>query len=283
MKNVAIYGALLAGLVACGHCDAFAGEVQVLTDIAYKNGGALDQYEKEQCKLDLYLPVGEKGFPTLVWFHGGGLTGGDKKSAEFIARSLAEGGAAVVSAEYRLSPKVKYPAYIEDGAAAFAWTRAHIAEHGGNPGRLFIGGHSAGAYLALMIGLDQHYLRACGIGPEAISGVIPVSGQVMTHNQVRHERGINLYTITADEAAPVYYGRKDTPPMLVLYADHDMPARAEEDAYFVAIMKAAGNERIEGHIIQDRDHGSIAGRISEKDDPARRLILDFINSKTTKP
>src|SRR5207244_8890590 len=122
---------------------------------------------------------------------------------------------------------------------AFAWTRAHIAEHGGDVGKLFIGGHSAGGWLALMIGLDERYLREFGVELSAIAGLIPVSGQTMTHYTVREERGIGKFTITADEAAPVHYVGKETPPMLVLYAEHDMAARAEENQYFVALMKGA--------------------------------------------
>ena len=146
----------------------------------------------------------------------------------------------------------------------------------GDPARLFIGGHSAGGYLTLMLGLDAHYLRDVGVEPSAIAGLIPVSGQTMTHYTVREERGIGKFTITADAAAPVYFIRKDTPPFLVLYADHDMVGRAEENAYFVAMMKGAGNQRINGKLIADRTHGSIAGKITEDGDPARTAILDFI-------
>jgi acetyl esterase/lipase len=277
--------ALLAGalLAWCGQAVAeespAAPPVQVLKDTAYKTGSDLTGYEKERCKLDLYLPPGQKDFPTLVWYHGGGLEGGDKNSAGAMARSLAEAGIAVASVEYRLSPKAKYPSYIQDAAAAFAWTRAHIAEYGGDPRRVFVGGHSAGAYLALMVGLDEQYLKAAGGDLSQVAGVIPISGQTMTHNTVRKERGIGMWTITADEAAPVYYCRKDTPPVLLLYADHDMPARAEENEYLLAAMKAAGNQNITGHLIRNRNHGTIAGDIVNPDDPARLLILHFIQTE----
>ena len=266
-------------LIASARCFAEAppkDDVQVLANIDYKSGDSLSDYEKQRCKLDVYLPPGQSGFPTLVWFHGGGLTGGSKDGSNKLARSLAKAGIAVVVPNYRLSPKVKFPAYIQDAAAACAWARAHIGEHGGDPARLFIGGHSAGGYLTLMLGLDAHYLRDVGVEPSAIAGLIPVSGQTMTHYTVREERGIGKFTITADAAAPVYFIRKDTPPFLVLYADHDMVGRAEENAYFVAMMKGVGNQRITGKLIADRTHGSIAGKITEDGDPARTAILDFI-------
>lgn len=254
-------------------------DVTVLKDIAYKSGATSGEYEKERCKLDVYVPKNGKGFATLVWFHGGGLTGGSKEKME-LARSLAAAGIAVVVPNYRLSPKAKYPAYIQDAAAAIAWTHSHVAEHGGDARKLFIGGHSAGGYLTLMLGMDARYLGDLGVQPSAIAGLIPVSGQTMTHYTVREERGIGKFTVTADEAAPVFFARKNTPPFLVLYADHDMAARAEENAYFVALMKGAGNAVTTGHLIADRTHGSIASKIVNEDDPARALILQFIHARS---
>jgi acetyl esterase/lipase len=252
-----------------------ATEVTKLPNVAYKSGEALTSYESERCKLDVYLPANAKDFPTLVWFHGGGLTGGSKDGTDKMARSLAASGLAVVAANYRLSPRAKFPAYLEDAAAAFAWARAHMAEHGGDTKRLFVGGHSAGAYLTLMLGMDGHFLGDLGIKPGDVAGFIPISGQTMTHYTVRQERGIAKLSITADEAAPVHFARNGTPPFLVLYADHDMAARAEENAYFVALMRGAGNLQVTGQMISDRTHGSISGKIAEEGDPARKAILSF--------
>lgn len=252
--------------------------IKVLADIAYKSGDKLSDDEKKRCKLDVYLPAEKKDFATVVWFHGGGITEGDKdfEHTPAIARSLAQGGIAVVNVSYRLSPTATFPAYVEDAAAAFAWTLSHIAEYGGDVKKVFIGGHSAGGYLALLVGLDAHYLKDLGVELSSVAGLIPVSPQTMTHYTVRKERGIGKYTITADEAAPVFHARKDTPPILVLYADNDMAARAEECAYFVAIMKGAGNKQVTGQLITDRTHGSVGNDIRNEDDTARLAILDFI-------
>jgi hypothetical protein len=126
-----------------------------------------------------------------------------------------------------------------------------------------------------MLGMDPHYLDDAGMKPHDVAGFIPVSGQTMTHYTVRDERGGGKYEVTADEAAAVHFARKDTQPFLVLYADHDMAARAEENAYFVALMKGAGNEKVTGQMIADRTHGSIAAKIAEQGDPAREAILKF--------
>ena len=253
-------------------------DVTVLSDLAYKAGDALTDYEKARCQLDLYLPQQATGFATLVWFHGGALMEGGKND-EFnvrIARSLTQAGVAVALANYRLSPKAKYPSYVEDAAAAFAWVHAHIAERGGDPARVFVGGHSAGGYLTYMIGLDGRYLQAHGLETSAIAGLIPVSGQVMTHYTIREERGLKKDTIFADDAAPIHHLRKETPPFLILYAEHDMAARAEENQYLAAALKATGNPRVLPQLIKDRDHGSIAGNIAQPGDPAAQAILAFM-------
>jgi acetyl esterase/lipase len=264
--------------------------VQVLTDVVYKEGPALTEYERDRCKLDVYLPKDAKGFATLVWFHGGGLSKGDKDGRKddsdsvktaTIARSLATAGIAVVSANYRLSPKAHFPAYVEDAASAVAWTRKHIGEHGGAAQKVFIGGHSAGGYLTLMLGMDPQYLDDAGVKLTEIAGFIPVSGQVMTHYTVLAERGLGKFAVMADEAAPIHFARAETPPFLVLYGDHDMAARAEENAYFVSVMKAAGNKSVTGHLMLDRTHGSIASKIVEAKDPARTAILSFIQQHSS--
>jgi acetyl esterase/lipase len=281
-----------AFLVLCGLATALIlplpakkpSAVRVLSEIAYKVGaGGLSAYEKERCLLDVYLPPEGKGFATLVWFHGGGLKNGDKRGTpgggvktERIARSLAAAGIAVVAPNYRFSPKVGFPAYIEDSAAAVAWAIENIGGHGGDPKRVFVGGHSAGGYLAFMVGLDERYLKGFGLTPKDLAGVIPVSGQTMNHYTVREERGLGKFTVTADEAAPVYFIRKETPPFLVLYAENDLAARVEENEYLVAMMKGVGNTQVTGLLIDDRTHGSIASEIAEEGDPAREAILEFM-------
>ena len=261
----------------------------VLNDIAYKSGDALTEYEQSRCKLDVYLPENRKSFATLVWFHGGGLKQGDKAGTKqdtvltpAIARSLASAGIAVVAPNYRLSPKVMFPAYLQDAAAAVAWTQKHIAGHGGDPRRIFIGGHSAGGYIALMLGVDAHYLADVGVKLADIAGVIPVSGQTLTHYTVREERGGQKFHVTADDAAPLHFCGPNTPPFLVLYADRDMAARGEENMLFVEMMKAAGNKGMHSQLITDRTHGSIASKIADEGDPARVAILDFMEVKKVK-
>ena len=114
-----------------------------------------DAYINERCVLDIYIPKNVKNFPTVIWFHGGGLTGGEKE----IPEGLKNKGIAVIGVNYRLSPKVNAPKYIEDAAAATAWVFKNIKNYGGSEDLVFISGHSAGGYLAIMVGLNKMYLN----------------------------------------------------------------------------------------------------------------------------
>jgi acetyl esterase/lipase len=277
----ALHGLLISWIFTASPCRAepAASNVRVVANLAYKAGDALSDYEKERCKLDVYLPPEGKNLPALVWFHGGGLTGGAKDGGmtpKLAARFVHE-GIAFIAVNYRLSPKAGYPAYLDDTAAAFAWVKAHAAEHGLDPARIFVGGHSAGAYLTSMVGLDVRWLQPYHLTPNAIAGLIPVSGQMMTHFTVRAERGMtDKNVITADEAAPINHLRKDAPPMLILFGDKDWPARREENLYFAAALKVAGHTRVQTIQVDDRTHGSIAGNIVNVGDPAAEAILKFI-------
>lgn len=256
-------------------------DVRVMTDLAYKTGDGLSDYEKERCTLDLYLPQVASPFPTMVWLYGGGLTAGAKDHAvtKRVARKLAEAGVAVAAVDYRLSPRATFPAYVDDAAAAFAWVRSHIADYGGDVRAVFVGGHSAGGYLTLMVGLDPQYLRRYGLELEAIAGLVPVSAQTMTHYTVRAERGLPQETIIADHAAPIYHVRKDTPPLLVLWADRDTAMRAEENAFLVAALRAAGNENVQHAVMPGRNHNTIVNEIAATDDKLMPEMLSFIRGR----
>ena len=276
---------LLALLLAFAVSSAAAIETKVIKDVPYKDD-VISQtpYEQERCKLDLTIPVGAKGFATYVYFYGGGLKKGSKDLAsEYcteIRESLAQAGIAVVTPDYRLSPKVKYPAYVDDAAAAFAWTVKHIAEHGGDPRKVFIGGHSAGATLALLVGMDPNRLKPHGLTLGSVAGIAQVSAQVLTHYTIREERSQPRYAITSDEAAPAFYIRKTLPPILTIYAQNDMLSRAEENQFFVTTLKAAGHAENYSLRVDDRDHGTVGHNIRNLEDPARLAILNFITKQS---
>ena len=223
-----------------------------------------DRYQTEKCVLDIYYPKDMKDFSTVVWFHGGGLTGGGKE----IPETLKNKGICVIGVGYRLSPNVVCPKYIEDAAAAVAWTFRHIQSYGGDPARIFVSGHSAGGYLTLMIGMDKKWLNVYGIDANKIAGLIPFSGQTITHFTIRKERGIAETQPVVDEFAPLFYVRKDIPPLLLITGDREMEllGRYEENAYLMRMMKVAGHQKTVLFELDGYDHGGMA-------EPAFPLLL----------
>ena len=162
--------------------------------------------------------MGKTGFATVVWFHGGGLTGGNRS----VPQQLKEQGLAVAAVGYRLHPQAKCPDYIEDAAAGVAWVFKHIEQYGGDPKRIFVSGHSAGGYLTAMVGLDKRWLARYGIDADRIAGLIPLSGQAITHFTVRSERGIPKTQPIIDELAPLYHVRPDAPPLVLILGDREL-------------------------------------------------------------
>ncbi|OOG77942.1 alpha/beta hydrolase [Flavobacterium sp. A45] len=211
-----------------------------------------DPYIKERCVLDIYYPKNTKGFTTVIWFHGGGLTGGNKELPE----GLKDKGFCVVSVNYRLSPKVKAQKCIEDAAAAVAWTFKNIATYGGDDSLIIVSGHSAGAYLSLMVGMDKKWLKADGVDANSIAGLIPLSSQTITHFEIRKERGIPETQPIVDEFAPLYHVRADAPPLLLITGDREleMLGRYEENAYMARMMKLTGHKQTTLYELQGFGH-----------------------------
>jgi acetyl esterase/lipase len=262
------------------HALSGTADVTVHENLAYKSGGGLSDYERERCLLDLYLPENGSGYPVIVWFHGGAITAGDKAEGTQadLARTLAGHGIAVASVNYRLSPDAAFPAYIDDAAASVAWIMDNIPEYGGDANKVFAAGHSAGGYLATMVGVDPQYLARYDHDLEDLSGLIPVSGQMVTHYTVRSERGQPREFPVIDAAAPLYFVSADLPPVLAITggSGYDLAARPEENRYFVASLKAAEHPDAEYLEFDGRTHGSVVSRIPEAGDPVAQAMMDFI-------
>ncbi len=219
--------------------------------VAHQPG--FDAYAAQRCKLDIYVPEEANHAPTIIWFHGGGLRSGEKQ----IPSRLREQGMIIVAPNYRLFPKVKSPVYIQDAAAAVAWVFKHISEYGGDPNLIYLSGHSAGGYLASMIGLDKQWLAAHSIDANSIAGLIPFSGHTITHFTVREERGIAGEQPIIDALAPLYHVRADAPPLILITGDRELEllGRYEENAYMMRMMKVAGHKETILYELQGYGHG----------------------------
>ena len=233
------------------------------------------EYRNERCKLSLVTPDNVKGFPTLIHFHGGGLSRGKGGIPSHINLSRA----ACVAVNYRLSgPKAKAPDYIWDAAAAVAWVVKNIEKYGGDPQKVYVTGHSAGGYLTAMIALDKKYLKAFGVEPKQIAGFFPVSGQMTTHFRIlaeRKERGEKVADLVVDEYAPLYHASKDAPVMVFFVGDTacDWPARVEENALLAArLVRIYKNKNIKFVSIPYGTHSSCSP-------PSLAMIDRMINPK----
>lgn len=152
----------------------------------------------------------------------------------------------------------------------------NIGKFGGDPKKVFVSGHSAGGYLCAMVGMDAKYLEEHGLSPDDLAGFMPVAGQMITHSTVRGERGISRYRPVIDESAPSYFARKDAPPFLCLVGDQDLPARVEENQLFVAFMRANKNKTVEFYFGRDRNHGTLASKLADEEDPGAEKMSAFM-------
>lgn len=213
-----ICGAMVAA--ACAPVRAFdtvmpkdSGSRKIASDIAYGEG--------PRRKLDIYAPIdaAKRPLPMIVFIYGGSWSGGTREGYHFAARALSAAGFITVVPDYRLVPEVHFPGFLEDCAAAVRWARAHAAQYGGDPDRIVLVGHSAGAYNGAMLALDPKYLgkdRAAIQGFAGLAGpydFLPLDGAVVTNTFGKWPN--------RDETQPIHYAAADAPPMLLLHGGED--------------------------------------------------------------
>lgn len=192
-------------------------------------------------RLDVIVPNASGPHPVLVFIHGGGWHAGRPEDYRFVGRQFARAGYVVVLAGYRLGPDGVYPRMLEDGAAAVAWVKDNIAAHGGDPARVFLMGHSAGAYNAAMLALERQWLGRAGVEEGFIKGVVGLSGPYdffpFTSDSAR-----NAFGHVADPAMtqPIGFARGDAPPMLLLTGDADETVKPRNSAALARALTAAG-------------------------------------------
>ncbi|MEM9644147.1 MAG: alpha/beta hydrolase [Planctomycetota bacterium] len=253
-----------------GQTSESATAYESLSDIVYRVSD--DALVNKMCRLDLVFPRGEKDFTTIVWFHGGGLTGGSRK----IPDGLADQGIAVASVDYRLSPDVTVQQCIQDAASAIAWVHRNISKYGGSAEKIVVSGHSAGGYLTSMVGLDPSYLAAHSLKPTDLAGLVPLSGHTITHFTERKSRGIDGKQPIIDSMAPLFHVTVDElPPILMVTGDREleMLGRYEENAYFQRMLLVAGHDDVVLHELDGYNHGGMVA-------PALGLLVKFAKRVT---
>lgn len=256
------------------HCTSAQHEVR--KDVDYAPASVS---ESRRDLLDIYMPEGAMDAPVMVYFHGGALLRGDKASGEPFALRLVEVGIGVVCVNYRLSPQFAHPTHVNDAASATRWVRDHIADYGGDPERIYVAGHSAGAYLAALLAIDP------GLGLKGdVLGAVLVSPFLFVE-ETAPDRIIqdSVYAFIWGSDPAEWLKASVTPHLtthrdniLLIFADGDADWRKDQNRRFADGLRDAGGRQLYVHEVPDRDHGSLMSKILDEDDQVLRLTTDFI-------
>jgi acetyl esterase/lipase len=220
----------------------------VQADIAYGAGG--------RRKLDVYQPraPSSQPAPVVVFFYGGSWTSGERRDYRFVGQALAAEGIVTIVPDYRLAPAAPFPAFVEDGAAAVAWAAANAALYGGDPDRIVLVGHSAGAYIAALLATDPSYLAAEGLPLTRIRGVVgeagPYSFHPLTWGPTRH-----VFAGLADEdkARPIAQAGPQSRPMVLLHGAADGTVQPSNTTEMADRLRAVGVP-VETHLYPGLGH-----------------------------
>ncbi len=248
----------------------------------------------ERQVLDIYAPSRAKGLPVVFWVHGGGWQAGDKSGVQLKPQAFVDKGFVFVSTNYRLLSNVEMGAIVRDIAKSIHWVHDHIAEHGGDPNRIFVMGHSAGAQLAALVCTDDRYLKAEGLSLAIIKGCVPVDGDTFdvpaiietaetrrrVHGQPQakfghREKFGNDPEKHRDFSAVTHVAKdKGIPPFLIMHvAEHpDTSAQAQRLA---DALKNAGVP-VKLHGARESTHNKINADIGLADDPGTQALFEFV-------
>ena len=197
-----------------------------------------------------------EALPVLVFFHGGSWAHGDPQHYGFVARSFAEEGFVVVLGGYRLGDEGRYPAMLEDTAAVVGWVHANIAKYGGDPERIFLGGHSAGAYNVAQVALERRWLEKEGVPESALRGVIGLAGpyDFYPYDSASTKAAFGSARAGA-ESQPVNHARAGAPPMLLVHGEADTLVKPRNSRALAKALNEAGG-RADTLFLPEGDHNA---------------------------
>lgn len=244
------FGDLIARLTPLAAFAAFAPTDPARTPV---RGAAFGPDPRH--RLDVHAPASGRGpWPVAIFFYGGGWNAGDRRDYAWVGKALAARGFLALVPDYRLYPRVRFPAFLEDGALAVRWALENVAELGGNPGRLALLGHSAGAYNAAMLALDGRWLEGAGVDPRVVGAFAGLSGP---YSFLPFDGPIAIRTFgeAPDPPAtqPVNFVRVDAPPAFLATGGADTVVRPGNTRRLSKALSAAG-ARVEERFYQGLDH-----------------------------
>ncbi len=215
-------------------------------------------------KLDVWVPAKAPAtpLPVIVFFYGGGWVSGDRGDYGFAGRAFAAQGFVTIVADYRLVPEVRFPAFLQDGALAVKWARDHASQYGGDPKRISLAGHSAGAYQAAMLALDPHYLRDVGVDPKIVrsAALLATPADFYPFTEIRGRDALGAWPNPL-ETQPISFARADAPPLLLMHGTEDTVVRPYNSERLSAKLRALGAP-VELRLYQGKSHTDLIKSLS---------------------
>ena len=287
----AVVAMLPALLTACSVLDVLNATVPVDTYRSFANVPYGDQPRQ---KLDVYLPsqpLADKaltagGAPLVVFFYGGSWTNGNRADYRFVGEALAAQGIAVVVADYRLSPEFRYPVFLQDSALAMRWAFDNAQKYGADPTRIFVMGHSAGAYNAAMLALDKRWLTAVGLSPARLAGWIGLAGPYDflpigdRKTQVAFE-----WPNTSPDSQALFHASSASPPALLLAPVNDSLVNTQRSTVGMSQRLKSSGVRVESELYDTVSHITIVATMAsvfKSRAPVLERVTAFVQSNQAK-
>ena len=291
LSRRSIFAMLPALLTACSALDVLNATVPSDTYRSALNTSygdhprqKVDVYMPSQALADKELPRG--GSPMVVFFYGGSWSSGDRADYRFVGEALAALGIAVVVADYRLSPEVRYPAFVQDSALATRWAFDNAQKYGADPARSFVMGHSAGAYNAAMLALDKRWLSAVRLSPAKLAGWIGLAGPYDflpigdRKTQVAFE-----WPNTPPDSQALFHAGSESPPALLLAPTNDTLVSTQRSTVGMAQRLKSSGVRVESELFDTVSHITIVATMASVlrgRAPVLERVTDFVKQTAAK-
>lgn len=271
---------LPALLTACSGVDLLNATVSTNT---YRLTQGLAYGPLARQLLDVYQPRAEVVRPPLVvFFYGGSWSSGERADYRFVGEALASRGMVAVLADYRLSPAFRYPAFVQDSALAVRWALAHAAEYGADPARVFVMGHSAGAYNAAMLALDARWLAAQGLQPARLAGWVGLAGPYdFLPIGDRQTRVAFDWPATPADSQPMMHASAASPPALLLAPTQDSVVNTQRSTVALARKLRDSGVRVESELFDGVGHVTLVAALASVlrgQAPVLDRVAAFVNS-----
>lgn len=274
------FAMLPALLSACSGVDLLNATVPTDT---YRRTEGLAYGAGPRRQLDVYQPLAGAGSaPVVVFFYGGSWSSGERGDYRFVGEALASAGIVTIIADYRLSPEFRYPAFVQDSAAAVRWALANADNFGGDPARVFVMGHSAGAYNAAMVALDARWLRAEGLSPARLAGWIGLAGPYDflpigdRQTQVAFE-----WPKTPADSQPLSHASAASPPALLLAPALDRLVNSQRSTVGMATRLKASGVPVQAELYDSVNHVTLVAALASvlrRQAPVLERVTAFVKS-----